>query len=700
MLRNPLQPLLRPLLRAPTAPSSQSVLRRALAILRRPGIEAHVYLPGATQTSYGVELVTNGGFDSATGWTFSSTAPSTSDITGGQATVTSDGSSRGRVRQVVGVVAGKTYVVQFTSTGLDLWVGSSLGLADLVNSPIVTGEKSHLFTATGSSVYIQLSRQAVGTFYGDNISVREVITTSVVLSGLQAANYLDSAGTTLATVDQPVGLVLDGMGSVGVELVSNPGPFTTAAASTADQAGDFANDATYAVTYTATGAGIGNIILYANGKAGLHQVLSGTNTAYVTVTTVSATATDTLRISGISAGTISGVSLKQVTGIHATQPTTMAKPRLERGARNLLTYSGDFSQGDWVAFNTTKVSGFAGHGGSMTAYKIAETASTAQHAFYRQNTTLVAGTTYTVSAYVKQAERTWAKVSTFGSATWGGSDRYAFVNLATGAIGAVVGATGVSVSDAGNGYWCVAFQAVVTTGGSSGGLWILPATADATDNYVGTAGSGILISSAALFQGTLTAAQILAEGGIPLTTTAAASNPSAGKYSWAFDGGDSLALGSVPFLQADDFSVHIAARLDTAGANRTLYSHSNASNHQIAWVYFNATGNLVWTSWDGTTSVNITSPSTYLGVPIVIRARKIGNTGTLWINGVQVATASLAGVGSPTLTSANIGSFNTAALQHIGTMGSTLPLKGTQTDAEGLTIDRLVASNFPNAPQF
>ena len=48
-----------------------------------------------------------------------------------------------------------------------------------------------------------------------------------VINGLTAGNYLDSVGTTAATVDNPVGLVLDGANSqLGSELVTN-GTFDT-----------------------------------------------------------------------------------------------------------------------------------------------------------------------------------------------------------------------------------------------------------------------------------------------------------------------------------------------------------------------------------------------------------------------------------------------------------------------------------------
>jgi hypothetical protein len=124
------------------------------------------------------------------------------------------------------------------------------------------------------------------------------------------------------------------------------------------------------------------------------------------------------------------------------------------------------------------------------------------------------------------------------------------------------------------------------------------------------------------------------------------------------------------------------------------------SNAKIGWVYFDATGHVVFTSFDGTTTVAITSPLTYIGVPVVIRARKVGSTGTLWINGAQVASLSLAGITSPALTTATVGGFNGNLLTHNGSMGWCLPIKGAETDANGLTIDRLLASNFPNGPAF
>ena len=98
----------------------------------------------------------------------------------------------------------------------------------------------------------------------------------------------------------------------GPELVTNSGPFTTSSGSQANQTADIANDTAYRIIYTASASAIGNIILYANGKAAVHNVLTGTNTAQVITSTVSASATDTIRVAGLAAGTLTLTSVRRV----------------------------------------------------------------------------------------------------------------------------------------------------------------------------------------------------------------------------------------------------------------------------------------------------------------------------------------------------------------------------------------------------
>ena len=253
-----------------------------------------------------------------------------------------------------------------------------------------------------------------------------------VINGLTAGNYLDSAGTTAATVDNPVGLVLDAAGSVGAELVTN---------------GDFSNGLTgwktptvgngavvsgeYELTTTTTGVNFVDSNSYPTviGKA---YVVSGTyyqknagGTVYVGVADGSVyynnttsqspvnftcvfTATTTesvvrLRYDGGAIGrkaAFDNISVKAVTGIHALQATTANKPILRRGAVNLLTYSEQFDNAAWQKSNVTAVQNNAiAPNGTLTA---ATLTANANSAYCRQTLAGITGITVNSSFWLRR----------------------------------------------------------------------------------------------------------------------------------------------------------------------------------------------------------------------------------------------------------------------------------------------------------
>ncbi|HEY9211087.1 MAG TPA: hypothetical protein VIO56_06715 [Methylotenera sp.] len=180
-----------------------------------------------------------------------------------------------------------------------------------------------------------------------------------VINGLTAGNYLDSAGTTAATVDNPVGLVLDAAGSVGSELVTN-GSFatstgwtlqagwtigsgvlsTSASGSNANAiyvvASPFVIGNTYLVTMTVTRRDAGTVRV---GIGGFTYVdfagAAGTFSKYIQA---SASTSNLIfnNQGGLFSGDVDNISVKEVTGIHATQATTANKSilRLTSGKYN------------------------------------------------------------------------------------------------------------------------------------------------------------------------------------------------------------------------------------------------------------------------------------------------------------------------------------------------------------------------------
>ena len=88
------------------------------------------------------------------------------------------------------------------------------------------------------------------------------------------------------------------------------------------------------------------------------------------------------------------------------------------------------------------------------------------------------------------------------------------------------------------------------------------------------------------------------------------------------------------------------------------------------------------------------------GVPFVLTARLSGGTAVIRLNGVQVATAATAYTFSAT-TGMRIGrNFADTLYALNGALGWVVPLPVALSDAECLTVERLVSSQFPNGPVF
>jgi hypothetical protein len=165
--------------------------------------------------------------------------------------------------------------------------------------------------------------------------------------------------------------------------------------------------------------------------------------------------------------------------------------------RNLLTYPTAFDNAAWVKVNSTITpNAIAAPDGTITADRLVETAATGL--FYcSQNITTTVGTNITGSLYAKASGRDWLQLLITGV-----SSIRVWVNLQTGAIGTVTGASPsvVSVVDAGNGWWRV----IITAPAALTTVIMYPCTGDVDNNQaiVGDITKGIYIWGAQLEVGT------------------------------------------------------------------------------------------------------------------------------------------------------------------------------------------------------
>jgi len=374
----------------------------------------------------GPERIVNGGFDSDSGWFQSDSSPSTSTISGGLLTITSNGSTRARRRQTLTVEVGKTYAVQCIGfTGIDVWVGNSVGSGDILSSSAVSGSTTVYFVAPASTVYLQLSRQASGTFVADNISVREIDLSKCSL-------YHDSAGTVPVVypiaAGQGMGFLRDrSAGSeLGAELVSDPelaNNNTPAEWSSAGTGG--ANTIVFsggAVTFTTDGTNMsinkaGALLI---GKwyearvsvsaqsgvvpglfTGSADVGFSAGTGDRRLIFAAAATTLTVKCVGATAGsfTLESISVRPLPGYPLSQPTLSARGEFSR-RYNLL--EGSEALTGWTTLgllpNTTAPAPIPD--GSLTGTRIVE--STASSAHYAQLiATVVAGVSYKLTFRVR-----------------------------------------------------------------------------------------------------------------------------------------------------------------------------------------------------------------------------------------------------------------------------------------------------------
>lgn len=149
--------------------------------------------------------------------------------------------------------------------------------------------------------------------------------------------------------------------------------------------------------------------------------------------------------------------------------------------------------GDYQATTTAALAvQYRAPDGSLTADKLVEDTATSTH-FCVQNATIVSGTPYTFTCYIKAAERLFASIQLGGG---GFGNQGVSINLTTGASTVYNGATSSSVTSVGNGWWRISVTA--TASGTSGAPLVLTNNILNGQNYTGDGTSGVYIWGAQL----------------------------------------------------------------------------------------------------------------------------------------------------------------------------------------------------------
>lgn len=321
-------------------------------------------------------------------------------------------------------------------------------------------------------------------------------------------------------------------------------------------------------------------------------------------------------------------------GANLTQSTSANKPILRRGLVNLLTYSHDFGNAVWPPQFTRTLSAGIGPGGS-DAWTI--TGTTTAGVFVRAYT--ATSTTLSIAGVYK-------------SGPWNPNSGFLIRNSTTSKNLTAA----VTTVDLGNGW---TLRTLTASAGISVG--------DIMAMYYGAAtlvpnGQFWYLQSTAVFDGAVTAQQIIDAGSIPLTTTAPASSPN-GQFAWQWDGSNDSFTSTLTPGNAGFFCS--GAQVNDSGVLRTLLGAGAGSDASSGvWLARNASNALALQVGNGTTRNSI-------GAPYPVATNAVASAG--WDSSamfVGINNTETSGAKSVDCTSAN--TMNLGVLT-----GTTNPMLGT-----------------------
>lgn len=171
-------------------------------------------------------------------------------------------------------------------------------------------------------------------------------------------------------------------------------------------------------------------------------------------------------------------------GAHATLVDSAGK--IIFAPSNMLIRSQEFDNVAYTKAAATIAANVAvAPDGTLTADKLCEDGTSANHEFFRQITAVV-GVRYAISVYAKRDERSMIVMrcdNLVNSSAW--------FDLAAGTVGTVLANATATIADAGNGWYrCTIF---VTATSTVHGFEAYTAIADASSFYQGTTGQGVFV---------------------------------------------------------------------------------------------------------------------------------------------------------------------------------------------------------------
>ena len=231
-----------------------------------------------------------------------------------------------------------------------------------------------------------------------------------------------------------------------------------------------------------------------------------------TLNVITATRAGTTATYTDSAGLIQVASADTVRVDHVDSvPMILCEP----SATNLVTYSEDFSQGNWNKNRVTVVdNSVTSPDGSLNASKLVESATTATHLTWTQATTTAAPHSFSVFAKAGERKRIGLRDNQIGNS--------AVFDLES---GSVISGSGGSIAQAANGFFRITLTGTYAAAGTRHEIYVLPDNATTTNtSYTGDGTSGLYIWGAQLETGSVATSIIPTSGGDAAARTRPADN--------------------------------------------------------------------------------------------------------------------------------------------------------------------------------
>jgi hypothetical protein len=203
---------------------------------------------------------------------------------------------------------------------------------------------------------------------------------------------------------------------------------------------------------------------------------------------------------------------------------------VEEQRANLALRSEELDNASWIKINgSVTANATVAPNGTITADKFIENTANGAHIAANETASVTSGVSYTLSVFVKAAERTW--VALFGSGTPFGTNAF-YVNLTTGAIGSSVGTpSNIAVQRFPNGWFRISCSITAASTGAAG-LQVRPATGDGGQVYQGDGSSGLFAWGAQLEVGGFPTSYIPTTGTAATRTADVVSITGANFSSW------------------------------------------------------------------------------------------------------------------------------------------------------------------------